>query len=436
MENPKRFPFTEARIRDLGAPAGGRLRLYDEKRPGLLLCVTATGAKSFRFLRKVNGRTVELGIGSFPRVTVEAARKAVEEFTASYVKGEDPAAERRALRAENTLAELWTWFEKHHIAHLRASTGKRYGDSWRLHIEPELGSRRLSAIGKSEVQRLSDAIATASGPGAGRHVCAVLSAMYHAAAKDEALAYKGAIPTQGIRRPRVPSRARFLQPGELPRFLAALSEEPELWRVFWTCCLFVGLRRGNVASSPWKDLSLETGHWTVPEERSKTGAFLTVPITGAPLEMLRNWKRSLPRLLAEVNDRRAKLLDRGDAGVRERLPLLTADELNEAGLYLFPAVLASDKPSAHPHVTDPKGSWRRILIRAQLIDLRPHDLRRSIGSWMALGGVGMNVIGAALGHKDQRSTAVYARLNDGAVRTAMERASQAMLNTNFEGNEP
>ena len=80
-----------------------------------------------------------------------------------------------------------------------------------------------------------------------------------------------------------------------------------------------------------------------------------------------------------------------------------------------------------PHVTDPKASWRRVLLRAGLSNLRPHDLRRSIGSWMALGGVGLPIIGAALGHKDQRSTAVYARLNDGAVRAAMERATEAML---------
>ena len=83
--------------------------------------------------------------------------------------------------------------------------------------------------------------------------------------------------------------------------------------------------------------------------------------------------------------------------------------------------------SSLPHITDPKSSWRRLLIRAKLANLRPHDLRRSIGSWMALGGVGLPIIGAALGHKDHRSTAVYARLNDGAVRAAMERATEAML---------
>jgi hypothetical protein len=104
-----------------------------------------------------------------------------------------------------------------------------------------------------------------------------------------------------------------------------------------------------------------------------------------------------------------------------------ADEMANALRYVFPAALAPGKPSPQPHVTDPKASWRRVLLKAGLVNLRPHDLRRSIGSWMALGGVGLPIIGAALGHRDAKSTTVYARLNDGAVRQAMERATAAML---------
>ena len=234
----------------------------------------------------------------------------------------------------------------------------------------------------------------------------MLSATYHAAARDDALAYTGVIPTAGLRRPKVASRARFLQPGELPAFLSALAEEPQPWRLFWTCCLFVGLRRGNAASARWSDLALDIGQWLVSEERSKTGAMLAVPIPGPVLTALVEWREELPGLLREANEARRRLLVRGDAGVRERLPLLTAAELAEAGQYVFPAALVPGKPASMPHIVDPKASWRRLLLRAKLDNLRPHDLRRSIGSWMALGGVGTPIIGAALGHKDQRSTAV------------------------------
>ena len=425
------FAFTEARIRDLEPPAVGRLRVYDSKQAGLLLCITAKGARSFRFLRKVNGRAVELGLGAWPGVTVDTAREAAAKTLARYVMGEDPAADRRALRRESTLGELWTWFNQGHVDHLRASTAGRYRDSWRLHLEPDLGARRLTAITRADVQAVVDRVDRESGPGAARHMIAVLSAMLHAARADTALGFKGEIVTQGLRRPKVNSRARFIEGNELPRFFAALTKEPDLWRAFWSCCLFLGLRRGNVASAKWSDLRLDTGHWSVPEERSKTGALLTVPITGPALAVLKAWRTRSQELIAEVNARRRRMLERGGAGM-VRQPELADVELEAAGGYLFPAVLAADRPSKHLHIMDPKASWARILKEAKLQNLRPHDLRRSIASWMALGGVGLNVIGAALGHKDQRATAIYARLNDGAVRTAMERATTAMLGAKDE----
>ncbi len=456
LVDPKtRFPFTEAELRKWKPNPVGRVRLKDTGCPGLCLYVSpevknAAGRiknnpKVFYYYAKANGRPVEVRLGVWPSLTVEKAREKVRGSPQAKGVAADPVAvvqARRAIREESTVAELWAWFDRHHVAALRPSSASRYRDSWRLHIEPALGTKRLSDVRRADVQRLADAVVDGGKPmkdrhgkpfrktggkGAGRHAMAVLSAMYHAAAKDEALAYKGDIPTAGIRRPKVPSRARFLQPGELPAFLLALSNEPEPWKLFWTCCLFVGLRRGNVASARWADLALDIGQWLVPEERSKTGALLAVPIPLPVLTRLKEWKAELPALLLAANESRRRLLQRGDAGTRERQPELTADELAEAGRYVFPSILVSAKPSERPHIIDPRASWRRVLISAGLSNLRPHDLRRSIGSWMALGGVGLPIIGAALGHKDAKSTQVYARLNDGAVRAAMERATSAML---------
>jgi len=436
-ETHTRFAFTESRLKALTAPVSGRVRYKDSGCPGLYLYLT-TGGRKFYFRSKASGRPLEIPLGSWPALTVEEARRKLKTTIAPDPSG--AADKRRAIRDESTLAELWFWFDRHHISHLRESTARRYRDSWRLHLLPALGAKRLSLIRRSDVQSMADQIAETAGNGAGRHACAVLSAMYHAAAKDNAHSYRGDIPTEGIRRPKVASRARFLQPGELPSFLRALNEESEMWRLFWNCCLFVGLRRGNVASSRWSELSLDLGQWMVPEERSKTGALLAVPIPAHVLELLAEWRRALPLLLIEANNARRKLIERGDAAVRDRLPVLSEADLAEAGKYLFPSVLVPGKPTTSHHIVDPKASWRRLLLRAKLVNLRPHDLRRSIGSWMALGGVGLPIIGAALGHKDHRSTQVYARLNDGAVRAAMERATDAMLiagsSVNSENDEP
>jgi integrase len=83
--------------------------------------------------------------------------------------------------------------------------------------------------------------------------------------------------------------------------------------------------------------------------------------------------------------------------------------------------------SASGHLADPKKAWQRILARAEIKDLRIHDLRRSLGSWQASTGASGYVIGKSLGHKSQQATQIYARLNLDPVRESVERATQAMM---------
>ena len=82
--------------------------------------------------------------------------------------------------------------------------------------------------------------------------------------------------------------------------------------------------------------------------------------------------------------------------------MVIKDPLNE---WVFP----SDGQSGH--LNDPKKAWARLLKRAQIEDLRMHDLRRTFGSWQAALGANGYIIGKSLGHKSQQSTAIYARLN-------------------------
>ena len=79
------------------------------------------------------------------------------------------------------------------------------------------------------------------------------------------------------------------------------------------------------------------------------------------------------------------------------------------------------------HLVEPKTAWRRLLDRAGLSDLRPHDLRRTLGSFQAAAGASLPVIGKALGHKSQGATAVYARLDLDPVRTAVDAATALIL---------
>jgi integrase len=79
------------------------------------------------------------------------------------------------------------------------------------------------------------------------------------------------------------------------------------------------------------------------------------------------------------------------------------------------------------HAVEAAKAWQRIRLRAGLPDVRLHDLRRTLGSWLAAQGHGLPLIGRALNHSSMAATQVYARLDLDPVREALEQNSKLMF---------
>ena len=79
------------------------------------------------------------------------------------------------------------------------------------------------------------------------------------------------------------------------------------------------------------------------------------------------------------------------------------------------------------YMTDPKKGWKQIIDRADITNLRIHDLRRSMGSWQAINQTNLTVIATSLGQKSTQAAAVYSRLSLDPVRESMEQAARSML---------
>ena len=59
--------------------------------------------------------------------------------------------------------------------------------------------------------------------------------------------------------------------------------------------------------------------------------------------------------------------------------------------------------------------------------MRIHDLRRTLGSWLVAAGASLPLIGRALNHSNQETTAIYARLQLEPVRAALDANAAKML---------
>lgn len=102
------------------------------------------------------------------------------------------------------------------------------------------------------------------------------------------------------------------------------------------------------------------------------------------------------------------------------LDILRRRRAETSSVFIFPG------SGPKGHYVEPRHAWETLLKRAKLEDLRIHDLRRSMGSWMTIGGTSLPIVGKALGHKTSQATSIYARLNLDPVRAAMDQAVEAM----------
>jgi integrase len=374
-----RLAFTRPRLLAIPPPPTGRTYHYDTQQKSLTACVTAAGCRTFYVYRKINGHPTRIRLGKVDEITVDDARSLCREIVGQMASGHDPMAVRRARRREGTFGSLFEhWLETY--AKPRTRTWK---ESERVvnTLLPSLLNRRLGSITRSEIAALHARLGRDHGRYAANRALSLVKGMFNRAS---GIGYDGPNPAKGIEKFPEQKRDRFLHADELPRFFQALAEEPDATvRDFLLVCLLCGARRGNVQTMAWADVDFDRRVWRIPT--TKTGQPVTVPLS--------------PPLVKLLQDRR----------------------INANGSpYVFPGKLA-------PTVTNVGKVWAVIRTRAGLPDLRIHDLRRSLGSWQAMTGASLPIIGKSLGHLDSGTTEIYARLQLDPVRESVDKATVAML---------
>lgn len=380
-----KFNFTKKALDALPTPASGQRKFYyDTDVRGLALRVMSSGAKYFYMYKWIGGKPQKTKLGPYPDMTIEQARNRAKEENAAVVRGHDPAAERERKRAEWTFEDLFKWYLEAH-AKPRKRSWKRDERHYELHLQAPLGALPLSKVSRSSVRELHMAIRKASGPYAANRLLALVSVVFSQAIAHEL--HPGPNPAAGIECFPEESRDRRLSAAEVPRLIAALETEPNVTlRDFIFILFFTGARRSNVLAMRWDEIDMDERIWRIP--MTKNGKPQIVPLEEPEL----------------------KILERRLSGA-------------EGNPWVFPG--RSDNSSGH--LTRPEHGWIRILKRAGINGLRLHDLRRSLGSWMVDTGASLPMIGQALHHQSQSTTAVYARMSLAPLRHAKSRALQAIL---------
>lgn len=390
MAASNRINFTKKTLLSLPLPVDKQSDLYYDTQIKSLTCmVSKAGTKTFYYVKKINGRSEKIKIGRFPDLSLEQARDVAHEHNNAVAKGENPQDKRRAFNNEMTFRELHAWFidtyAKHHKA---ASSVKEDIGLFNRHLE-DWGTRKLSNISDHDVFTKHQLIGANNGKYTANRTLELIRAMFNKAI--ELSHWKGSNPARGTRKFKEISRDRFLHADELQRFFEALNtEENKTARDYILLSLLTGQRKSNMLAMRWNELSLSRAEWRIPV--TKNGEPLTVHLSPQAVEILKERKAS------------------------------------SQSEWVFPG------DGKTGHLQDPKKAWQRILARAEIQDLRIHDLRRTLGSWQTALGASGFIVGKSLGHKSLQATAVYARLNLDPVRDSVNAATEAMFKAASGGN--
>jgi integrase len=375
--------ITKSSVDQLTRPGTGQKFLRDDKLRGFALRVTASGAKSFVYEGRIHGRVRRITIGPYPALNVAVARQAALRLKAAVAQGRDPAQEKIAERNVVTFGDLAEVYIEDAKAHKRTWSGdlrmiEGYFAKWR--------GTPLKEIATDEVFRLHQRLGKENGRYAANRAVALLRTMFNLARDWGHL--DGTNPAARVKFYHEEKRDRFLSPEELRRVNAALVDEPNPhWRAYFPLSLMLGTRRGELLSARWDDLDFERRQWRIPT--TKAGRPHLLPLPNAAVEIL----KALPR----------------------------------SSEYVFPGTGTSG------HLTEVAKVWQRIRKRAGVPDARIHDLRRTLGSWLAAQGHSLPLIGRALNHTNASATQVYARLDLEPVRDALEKNAALMFGPTADG---
>lgn len=374
----------------------GDVDIYDTKYRGLVLRCRRSGAATFRISY---GRGKWITLGRADVLTPKEARELARDRLAEVAKGVDPAASRRAERAQITFA---VFVRKHYtpwaVAHKK--TGAEQAARLLATFGAAFEAKQLDQVNAFEVERWRSARLKA-----GKAATTVnrdlntLRAALRLAVRWKLLQ---AHPLADVKALRVDRAAvvRYLTDAEEKDLREALKARDRgrraerlranTWRAerrydLWpplgvytdhltpivVLALNTGLRRGELFSLRWRDVDIERALVTVQGGDAKSGQTRHVPLNAEAAKVLKAWH--------PAGDR-----GKGDAVV-------------------FPGADGG-------RLKDIKAGWLALVRRSGVKDFRFHDCRHSFASRLVMRGVDLNTVRELLGHADLKMTLRYAHL--------------------------
>jgi integrase len=302
------------------------------------------------------------------------------------------------------------------LAHLAAmgrkpSTLGEYESMFRVHLLPTLGSRPIDALRVEDLERyITGRLALGKAPKSIRNQLGLLHSI---CAYAQRRGWATDNPCARVEKPRDVDRdgeIRFLDEAEAQALLAEVRDDAlgTVERPLYLTAMMTGLRQGELLALRWRDVDWSAGRMRVRRSYVR-GEF------GSPKS--KRSSRAVP-----LADAVARALEH-----HFQRSVYQADE---------------DLVFAHPALGTPLDRskvlkrFKATAARAGLEHVRFHDLRHTFGTRMAAAGVPMRTLQEWMGHRDFKTTLIYADYAPGEhERELIERAFRQGINSGINLSE-
>ena len=367
--------LTDADCKNATCPADlKRRRLTDGS--GLYLEVSPAGSKRWFWKFYPDGKESRLALGSYPEVTLKAARAARDEARKTRTAGTNPVQQRKADKLASSASKATTFeavAREFHGAKLE-SWSPNHAAQWLRCLDkdvfPWVGSLPLAEV---SAPMLLDTLRKVEKRGAVR--------MAHDLREYAGQVFRYGIATgrcerdpagdlRGALRPAMVKHAAALlepaQAGELLRAIDAYSGQPAT-RAALALSALLFQRPGNIRAMAWAEVDADAALWTIPSDKMKRGLYGKT--NGRP-----HLVPLAPQALALLADLRP---------------------LTGHGRYVFPSLLTGERCMSENTV---RGALRRMGYSND--EMTAHGFRAMARTLIAerLPGIPESVIEAQLAH--------------------------------------
>jgi integrase len=302
--------------------------------PGLHLQITNSGARSWVLRVRVGSKRRDVGLGSYPSVSLAQARQKARETREQVRQGIDPILERQAAKARliaaqssaMTFDEAAQQFMKSKAQELAPKQAAFWRYTLSEYASPIVGKMDVSHIELAHIVQVLEPIWATKTETAKRLRGRIESVLAWATVRgyrtgDNPARWKrnldAVLPKPGRIAKTVHLRA--LPYSEMPVFMQRLLDADGQGAKALTLAILTATRSGEVRGATWEEIDLEARTWTIPADRMKTGIEHRVPMSNPVIALLESLPAGKPGDLVFPAPRGGMLSDMTISAVTRRM---------------------------------------------------------------------------------------------------------------------